>query len=138
MDQKRYVSFPGRPLSYSELLLQQLQRVADGMAGEVPPQATIRNVEVMDIFTIIDQDEEYKQELAALDDIRQKRINRCIDIDTGEQRSDIIGEINFEMSLEKLRAIMRCLERRRRFPARFTKEYDQEIIGDAGGEEFEE
>ncbi len=115
MDQP-IIESSGRPLSYELLILNQLERIA---AEILDVDKTIKNIDVLDAYTIIDQDDRYDSEIKELDDQFKKEKNEAFDIVTKKpNREQVIG-LKYKISIEKLKPIMRCLKRAGRFPAKY-------------------
>lgn len=118
---------PGRPLNYDELVIKQLDTIAEDIRGEDPIRRTIVNVLMLSIFTRVDNhdDEVYKKALVDIGIENNRYLNRnLIDLRTGKPKDDIETKVAFEGSIKKMAAIMDCLIRKGRFPSKFSVEDD--------------
>jgi hypothetical protein len=118
-----------RPISYEQVILEQLQRLAQDARGEIPTERTIANVLILSILTIIDtlEDKEYQKEIDEIKKIEADYIeaNR-INPKTGKENSEIFIEAQHRSALSQFVAIMKSLKRAGRFPARAEVSFEGE------------
>jgi hypothetical protein len=127
MDNSRVMGYSSRPLNYEELILEQIQRIAQDVRGEEAIEKTLANIEILDIETTIDHDELYDKEIQEL--IKREDLevqNTAYDTQKKRHNSDIAIRVHQRYAKKKLRAIMRCLKRANRFPAKYGIDYDEE------------
>jgi len=122
-------TWPGQPLNYEQLVLEQIQRIMQDESGPEAMFRTPKNVNSLETLTLVDtaDDKEYNTTMITLERERRKRIEReSKDSKTG--RSIDGGEIsvNHAIALEKWREIMKSLKR----GGRFRKKKDQEFESD--------
>jgi uncharacterized protein YicC (UPF0701 family) len=125
---------PGRPLNYDELMVKQLDTIAQDIRGEDPIRRTIVNIKILEIFSRVDNhdDAQYTRDVEKIGVDANKYLNaNLIDLKTGKPREDMDIKAAFYGSLKKMEAIMDCLVRKGRFPSKFAIEDDAEM-GEAG------
>jgi hypothetical protein len=126
-----YSNTYSRPLNYDQLILEQLQRVAQDYRGEIAEERTIKNIQALHYLTKIDHDEQYVAELNKLMDTKQRENNQ-IDFNVktkGYTRgtSDMQKmKTDYNFSVQHWGIIMDCLKRAGRFPARLEQSFEGE------------
>lgn len=127
MDSRNISGYASRPLNYEELVLEQIQRIAQDVRGEEPIEKTMANIEMLDIITTIDHDETYDNEISELIKKEDMEVqNTSYDTQKKRHNSEIAIRVHQRYAKRKLRAIMRCLKRANRFPAKYGTDYDEE------------
>ncbi len=116
----------GKPISYDDVLLNQLERIAEGISNGT---ATILNIHLMHYLITIDQDVEYEKDLKILNEEMGIEESDTFDMMTKRESIPKKMEIRYEYSFKKLGLIMKCLKRSGRFPSKFGLIDESEMEG---------
>lgn len=110
-----------RPLSYDQILLEQLQRICQDARGLEPDRMTLSNITLLEVLTIIDHDKQYNDDIQAIKDKEAAWVEaNLIDVRNNKQndRNNLENKARLKYTMDRLQIIMECLKRAGRFPMR--------------------